>query len=192
MPKQSAAVQLPVPVELIERRIYVIRGQKVMLDRDLAGLYEVETFRLNEAVKRNSSRFPADFMFQLTSAESQSLTSQFAMSNGRGGRRTLPNAFTELGIAMLSTVLHSDRAVQMSIRIIRAFMRLRALMASQVALARRMEKLEATQKDHGDILSVVIKDIATLEKNVVKRFRALAKPRRKPAKIGFVLTPESR
>jgi len=107
----------------------------------------------------------------LTSAESQSLTSQYAMSNGRGGRRTLPYAFTEHGVAMLSTVLHSDRAVQMSIRIIRAFMRLRALMASQVALARRMEKLEATQKDHGDILSVVIKDIATLEKNVVKRFR---------------------
>src|SRR5512133_1679647 len=103
--KQTVAGQLPVPVELIERRIYVIRGQKVMLDRDLAGLYNVPTFRLNEAVKRNRNRFPEDFMVQLTPEES--LTSQIAMSNGRGGRRTLPYAFTEHGVAMLSSVLHS-------------------------------------------------------------------------------------
>jgi hypothetical protein len=190
--KQSAAVQLPVPVELIERKIYMIRGQKVMLDRDLAGLYDVATFRLNEAVKRNRSRFPEDFMFQLTAAERESLTSHFAISNGRGGRRTSPYAFTEHGVAMLSSVLHSERAVQMNILIIRAFMKLRAFVAGQTALARRIEKIEATQKDQGAILSIVVSDIETLEKNVRNQFRKLAKPRRKTPQIGFVTTPKSR
>lgn len=185
--KETAADQLPVPVELIERRIYVIRGQKVMLDRDLAGLYNVPTFRLNEAVKRNRNRFPEDFMFQLTPDETGSLTSQIAMSNGRGGRRTLPYAFTEHGVAMLSSVLHSERAVQMNILIIRAFMKLRALVAGHTALARRIERLEATQRDQGTVLSIVVNDIETLSKDVRTEFRKLASPRRrKPAKIGFV------
>ena len=108
------------PLELIERRIYVIRDQKVMVDSDLAELYQVATFRLNEAVKRNRDRFPDDFMFQLTKEEADALTSQFAMSNsGRGGRRTRPYAFSEHGVAMLSSVLKSPRAVQMNIAIIR-------------------------------------------------------------------------
>lgn len=94
-PSQSAGSV--VPVQLIERRIYILRGHKVMIDSDLAVLYRVPTFRLNEAVKRNKTRFPADFMFRLTKKESDSLTSHFAMSNGRGGRRTLPYAFTEHG-----------------------------------------------------------------------------------------------
>jgi hypothetical protein len=101
-----------VPVELIERRIYLIRGQKVMLDSDLAELYQVQTFRLNEQVKRNRTRFPQDFMFQLTKEETRSLTSQSARSKPRrGGRRAFPYAFTEQGVAMLSTVLNSDRAI---------------------------------------------------------------------------------
>src|ERR1035438_1084237 len=104
MPKKlsSPADQLPLPVELVERRIYLVRGQKIMLDSDLAELYQVPTFRLNEAVKRNRDRFPEDFMLQLTREEARDLTSQIAISkNGRGGRRTAPYAFTEQGVAML-------------------------------------------------------------------------------------------
>ena len=99
--KASDSSKLRIPVTLIERRIYLIRGQKVMIDTDLAELYGVPTFRLNEAVKRNRKRFPSDFMFQLRKKESESLTSQFAISKkGRGGRRTLPYVFTEQGVAM--------------------------------------------------------------------------------------------
>jgi len=152
-------------VELVERRIYLIRGQKVMLDSDLAELYQVPTFRLNEAVKRNRNRFPEDFMFQLTAEEADSLTSQFAMSKpeGRGGRRTLPYAFTEHGVAMLSSVLNSDRAVQMNIVIIRVFVRMRELLSSHKALAEKIEKLERTQKQHGSILVAVVQDIQRLK-----------------------------
>src|SRR5437773_11622344 len=132
-----------VAVELIERRIYLIRGQKVMLDTHLAELYQVQTYRLNEQVKRNRARFPLDFMFQLTQEEAKSLTSQFAMSKpGRGGRRTPPYAFTEQGVAMLSTVLNSDRAIQVNIAIMRAFVRLRAMLATHADLARRLNELE--------------------------------------------------
>src|SRR5690348_9652781 len=125
MPKDRSSKDptdlLPVPVEMIERRIYLIRGQKVMLDSDLAELYQVLTKNLNLAVRRNTNRFPTDFMFQLTKEEAESLRLQFATSNvGRGGRRYLPYAFTEHGVAMLSSVLNSERAVQMNILIIRA------------------------------------------------------------------------
>jgi hypothetical protein len=101
-----------VPVEIIEKKILLIRGEKVMLDADLAELYEVETFNLNKAVKRNIDRFPQDFMFQLTREEVDSLRFQIGMSKkeGRGGRRYLPYAFTEQGVAMLSSVLNSERA----------------------------------------------------------------------------------
>src|SRR5215831_16064430 len=116
MPETTAPHDLSVQVEFVARKIYVIRGQKVMLDSDLADLYQVPTFRLNEAVKRNRDRFPEDFMFQLTKEEADALTSQFAMSKtGRGGRRTIPYVFTEHGVAMLSSVLNSHRAVQMNI-----------------------------------------------------------------------------
>src|SRR6266498_434189 len=120
-----------IPVELVERRIYLIRGQKVMLDSDLAELYQVLTKNLNLAVRRNLDRFPEDFMFQLTAEEAESLRLQFATSNvGRGGRRYMPYAFTEHGVAMLSSVLNSPRAVQMNILIIRAFVKLREMLAS--------------------------------------------------------------
>jgi hypothetical protein len=189
--KKSAALQLPMPVELIERRIYVIRGHKVMLDRDLAGLYEVETKYLNLAVRRNRQRFPEDFMFQLT--DDEILRLQLAKSSSHGVRRYHPYVFTEHGVAMLSSVLHSERAVQMNILIIRAFMKLRALVAGQTALARRIEKIEATQKDHGGVLSIVVNDIETLTQNVKKGFRRLSEPRRrKTSQIGFVTTPKSR
>ncbi|MCX5900526.1 MAG: ORF6N domain-containing protein, partial [Proteobacteria bacterium] len=124
-----------VPVELIENKIFMIRGLKVMIDRDLAELYGIPTFRFNEAVKRNRKRFPDDFMFQLTAAEDAALTSQIAISNnGRGGRRSLPYAFTEQGVAMLSSVLNSDRAIQVNIQIIRTFIKLRKLLATHADL----------------------------------------------------------
>jgi hypothetical protein len=157
-------------VETIERRIYVIRGLKVMLDRDLAELYQVPTKRLNEAVARHLNRFPSDFMFRLTAEEARALRSQFAASKGRGGRRYLPYAFTEHGVAMLSSVLHSERAVEMNILIIRAFVRLRQLLATHKDLARRIEQLEAaqeqharTQKQHASILVAVVQDIQRLK-----------------------------
>lgn len=135
----------PVPIERIERAILVLRGHKVMLDADLATLYEVETRALVQAVKRNLARFPQDFMFQLDSAEVEVLRSQSVISNppGRGGRRTAPYAFTEQGVAMLSTVLRSPRAIAVNIEIMRAFVRLRLLLASNKELARRLDHLEA-------------------------------------------------
>ncbi len=123
----------------------LIRGQRVMLDADLAVLYEVSTKRLGEQVRRNGQRFPADFMFRLTAAEARVLRSQFATSSlgrGWGGRRYIPYAFTEHGVAMLSSVLRSSRAIQVNIAIMRAFVRLRGLLASNETLARKLDELE--------------------------------------------------
>jgi len=160
----SPTDQLPVPVESVERRIYVIRGQKVMLDSDLAELYQVETRTLVQAVKRNMDRFPEDFMFQLTHEEGESLRSQIVISNEvRGGRRYLPYVFTEHGALMLSSVLKSKRAVQMSIRVVRVFIGLREMLATHKDLATRMEKLEAGQKGHASILSVIVEEIKKLK-----------------------------
>lgn len=146
----------------VEGLIRVVRGQKIMLDSDLAGLYGVPTFRLNEAVKRNICRFPDDFMFRLSSEEGKSLTSQIAMSKGRGGRRTLPNAFTESGVAMLSSVLNSERAVQMNI----AFVRMREIMAHNRELAARMEKLERNHDHTSSVIEVIVEDIDRLAQEI--------------------------
>jgi ORF6N domain len=132
-----------VPVELIERRIYLIRGHKVMLDSELAELYQVPTKVFNQSVSRNRNRFPEDFMFQLTVEEDQSLRSQIVTSKvGRGGRRYRPYVFTEQGIAMLSSVLNSERAVQVNIAIMRAFVRLREMIESNKELAAKLDQLE--------------------------------------------------
>jgi phage regulator Rha-like protein len=146
-----------IPSERIERCIYLIRGQKVMLDGELAALYGVETKVLNRAVKRNLDRFPVDFMFQLSAEEAESLRCQFGTLNGdpalrsqivtlksgRGQhRKYLPYAFTEQGVAMLSSVLRSERAVQVNIAIVRAFVKLREMLASNRELARKMEEME--------------------------------------------------
>src|SRR3989344_9652427 len=120
-------MNIQLPDETIYRKIFVIRDQKVMLDNDLAELYQVDTKRLNEQVKRNNDRFPVDFMFQLTKSETNNLKSQFATSSW-GGKRKPPYAFTELGVAMLSSVLNSERAVQMNIYIMRAFVKLRKIL----------------------------------------------------------------
>ena len=145
MPPAEAA-----PVPLIESRILLIRGQKVLLDADLATLYQVETKALNRAVKRNADRFPADFMFQLTAEEAaEVLRYQSGTSNetGRGGRRYRPYVFTEQGIAMLSGVLTSPRAVQVNIVIMRTFVRLRQLLATHEELAHQLEQLRWRQEE---------------------------------------------
>jgi len=126
----------------IESLIYIIREERVMLDQDLAALYEVETKALVQAVQRNIGRFPPDFMFQLSFQEFTALRSQIVTSKGRGGRRTAPYAFTEHGVAMLSSVLRSERAVEINIEIIRAFVKLRQLVASNAELTGRLNRLE--------------------------------------------------
>ena len=132
-----------IPAARIDRRILLVRGHRVMLDRDLAALYGVPTKRLNEQVRRNLGRFPPDFMFQLTAREAEALRSQLATSKpGRGGRRYAPYVFTEQGVAMLSSVLNSDRAIQVNIEIMRAFVRLRSMAASYTELARKVDALE--------------------------------------------------
>jgi hypothetical protein len=135
-------VQAIIRLERIEQAIYWFRGHKIMLDTDMAALYDIGVSRLNEAVKRNLGRFPDDFMFILTSEESNSLQSQFAIAKGRGGRRTQPYAFTQEGVAMRSSVLRSPRAVAVNIQIMRASVRLRQLLAGHAELARKVAELE--------------------------------------------------
>lgn len=150
---QIVTSKVEIPAGRVERRILSIRGQRVMLDSDLAELYCVETKVLNQAVRRNIERFPQDFMFQLAPEEADGvrelqdgsvLRSQTVTSkDGRGGRRYLPFAFTEQGVAMLSSVLRSPRAVQVNIAIMRAFVKLREILASHAELARRIEEMES-------------------------------------------------
>ena len=131
-----------IPRERIEQTILLIRGEKIMLDVDLATLYGVETKVLVQAVNRNLDRFPSDFMFQLTSEESEELKKHFASKSKWGGRRYPPYAFTEQGVAMLSSVLKSQRAVQVNIEIMRTFVKLRRLLSSNEQLAKKLEHLE--------------------------------------------------
>ncbi len=168
------AYQGLIPVERIERVILVLRGQKVMLDKDLSALYGVDVRTLNQAVKRNVARFPKDFMFQLSDEETNALRSQFVISkqNGKGGRRFLPYAFTEQGVAMLSSVLRSPRAVQVNIEIMRAFVRLRQMLQSNVVLAR---KLAALEKKYDARFKIVFDAIRAL----------MTPPARPKRRIGF-------
>jgi hypothetical protein len=147
-----------VPDYSIERRIHMMRGQKVMLDSDLAELYGVQTKRLNEAVKRNAERFPATFMFQLTDAEAATMRSQFAISSRRKIKYQ-PLAFTEHGVLMLSAVLNSRPAIQMSILVVQAFVRLRQMIAANEDLAVRVDKLEANHRQVSSILEMLINEI---------------------------------
>src|SRR5215468_7548442 len=149
--------------ELIERKIYLIRGHKVMLDANLAELYGVTTGNLNLAVRRNQRRFPRDFMFQLTREEAQSLVLQNARAKGRGGRRTPPYAFTEQGVAMLSSVLNSERAIEVNITIMRAFVRLRAMLATHAELARRLDDLEQKYDEQFRVVFEAIRELMTPE-----------------------------
>ena len=131
-----------VPIERVERAILLLRGHRVMLDADLANLYGVETGALTRAVRRNANRFPGDFMFQLTKQEFDDLRCQNGMSSEWGGRRYSPYAFTEQGVAMLSSVLRSERAILVSVEIVRAFVRLRQILADHADLARKLADLE--------------------------------------------------
>src|SRR5262245_8053419 len=137
-----ASKELLIPAERIEQAILLIRGEKVMLSTDLAKLYGVAPRVLVQAVKRNSDRFSSDFMFQPTKKEYGNLKSQFVTSSWGGARRALPYAFTELGVAMLSSVLKSKRAIHVNVEIMRAFVRLRQLLASHADLARKLAELE--------------------------------------------------
>jgi hypothetical protein len=149
---------IAVPAEMIHRCIYLLRGHKVMIDVDLANLYKVTTGNLNLAVKRNLDRFPEDFMFQLTKTEFESLRLQFAISN-RGGRRYRPYAFTEQGVAMLSSVLASKRAVQVNIAIMRAFVHLRKMLSSHEDLARRLNEMEKRYDHRFKVVFDAIRDL---------------------------------
>ena len=132
-----------VPAEIIVNKIYVLRGRKVMLDSDLADLYQVQAKELNRQVRRNINRFPSDFMFQLALEEASNLRSQIVISSSSyGGRRYLPLAFTEQGVAMLSSVLHSKRAVQVNIAIMRAFVKLREILSTNKELTEKLKEME--------------------------------------------------
>jgi len=153
---------LEIQTENISGLIYFIRGEKVVLDFDLAIRYEVQTKNLNLAVKRNISRFPPDFMFRLTKSEWNSLRLQIATSNSKGGTRYLPYAFTEQGVAMLSGILNSDRAVQVNIAIMRAFVQLRKFLETNKELALKIEALESTVSGHDESIHLIFETIRAL------------------------------
>jgi len=166
----------PVATERIERSILVLRGHKVMLDADLATLYDVPTKVLVQAVKRNLERFPQDFMFQLEKQELAILRSQ-SVTSSWGGRRYPPYAFTEQGVAMLSTVLKSPRAIAVNIEIMRAFVRLRLILSSNKELARRLDQLEAKTDAKFKVVFEAIRELMTPPE-----------PKKRP--IGFVTPKE--
>jgi hypothetical protein len=166
-----------VPIEHIEQRIFLVRGKKVMIDFHLAEIYGVQTKILNKAVARNRHRFPEDFLFQLTPDEWNSLKFQFGTSKviGRGGRRYLPNAFTEHGVVMLASVLNSDAAIKASILVVRAFVRLREILSANAELAAKLKELESKIIQHDSEIQ-----------NLFDAIRQLMQPPEKPKRqIGF-------
>ena len=164
-----------IPSERIEKRILLLRGQKVMLSTDLAELYEVAPKVLVQAVKRNSTRFPGDFMFQLDLQEVRNLKSQFVTSSWGGRRRAAPYAFTEQGVAMLSSVLKSERAVQVNIAIMRAFVKLREILSTHKELAHKLGQLERKIERHDEEIKVIF--------DAIRQLMSPPEPKRK--KIGF-------
>ena len=178
-----------IPAERIERSIVLLRGQKVMLDSDLASMYGVETKALTRAVRRNADRFPEDFMFQLSDEEFDDLRRHLGTSSSWGGRRYPPYAFTEQGVAMLSSVLRSARAVAVNIEIMRAFVRLRAMLASHADLARKLDALERKYDAQFKVVFDAIRQLMTPPaKKVELGFHTL----RKPAKSKKPATEEPR
>ena len=164
-----------IPIEAEAQSIRWIRGQKVLLDSDLAALYGVQTKNLNKAVKRNAERFPADFMFQLTPEEVRSLRFQFGTSKARGRLRYRPSAFTEQGVAMLSSVLKSDRAIRVNVAIMRTFVRLRQTLESNRELAQKFSELERRVGKHDDEIAAILEAIR----------RLMAPPEKPRREIGF-------
>ena len=170
---------LMIPDEVLMNKIFLIRGQKVMIDSDIAELYKVETRRLNEQVKRNIDRFPINFIFQLTKEEFENLKSHFATSSW-GGRRKLPYAFTEHGILMLANVLKSDRAIKMSIRIIEVFVKIREVLLTHKDVLLRLEKIEKSITEHDNNILIIFEYLKQLEQ--VKKEQLNHKNRKR---IGF-------
>ncbi len=169
------------PDEAIISKIYVIRGKKVMIDRDLAELYDVETRVLNQAVKRNEKRFPEDFMFQMSKEEMQEWKSQIVISNSeKMGLRKSPLVFTEQGVAMLSSVLNSDRAIMVNIQIIRVFTKMRKLVETHKEILKKLEQLEKKDIEQDDKIMLIFEYLKQLEK--AKQEELEHKHRRK---IGF-------
>lgn len=170
---------VPIPIERVDKAIFIVRGEKVILDSDLAKLYGVSTTRLNQQVKRNPDRFPNEFKFQLSKEEYQTLILQSATTKGRGGRRKLPNAFTEYGAIMAANVLNSDVAVRASVEVLKAFKRQREMLKSNAELAKKLSVLERKYNAQFKI--------------VFDAIRQLMSPPRPPRKeIGFRSTPEKR
>ena len=157
----KATKAMIIPDELVINKIYLIRGQKVMLDEDLAELYQVETKRLNEQVRRNIERFPDDFMFKLTHNEFENLKSQFATSSW-GGRRKLPLAFTEQGVSMLSGVLNSEIAIRVHIQIIRVFAKMKELLLTHKDILLQLEKIEKKLTGHDEDIQLIFKYLKQL------------------------------
>ena len=151
----------------IEKMIYVIRGQKVMLDSDLAELYDIETRVFNQAVRRNLERFPADFMFELSDQEHEALNTHFGNLETHGGRRKKPLVFTENGVAMLSSVLNSTRAIQMNIAIMRTFTKLRSFLALESGISERLDKLE---KSTNHLFKIVFERLDSVEDNELPKY----------------------
>jgi hypothetical protein len=154
--------RLLMTIDSIPERIHEVRGQRIMLDADLALLYGVTTSNLNLAVRRNQKRFPEDFMFQLTPEETQNLILQSAISRSWGGRRHTPNVFTEQGVAMLSGILRSDRAIEVNLAIMRAFVQMRQMLTSNARLARKLEELENKLIAHDYQIEEIIQAIRGL------------------------------
>jgi hypothetical protein len=165
--------------------IVTVRGKRVILDRDLAALYGVPTFRFNEAVKRNRNRFPEDFMFQLTGDEAACLTSQIAMSKSRrGGRRTLPYAFTEHGTVMAANILRSPKAIQMSVFVVRAFIRMRQMLIEQRGLTRKLAELEEELTARLDVHETAINEILG---QIRRLLNSPPEPEPSKKRIGFLV-----
>ena len=157
--EKKASITHLIPQEVIENKIFLIRGKKVMLDRNLAILYEVPPKRLNEQVKRNIKRFPEDFMFQLTKEEADSLRSQFATLKRGQHSKYFPSAFTEHGILMLSSVLNSERAIQVNIQIMRTFTKLKEIIMTHKDLKRKIEDMERKYDQQFKVVFVAIKEL---------------------------------
>jgi hypothetical protein len=177
MPTKSEKKAAVVVIDQVEEKICVVRGQRVMLDSDLARVYQVETRVLNQAVNRNLARFPQDFAFRLTKDEFDSLKSQIVTSNtGRGGRRKLPYVFTEHGAVMLASVLNSPTAVEASIVVVRAFVKMRSVLALHKDLAKRIDQLAKVAVKHENEFDVVFQLLGEIMQN----------PKYLKRKIGFV------
>ena len=173
-------MKIPIPVKQIEQKILLIRGQKVMLSTHLAELYGVETRVLNQAVKRNINRFPRDFMFQLTNIEAEQLVSQNVIPRKKYFGGSLPYAFTEQGVAMLSSVLNSERAVRVNIAIMRVFVKLREMLSTHKELAHKLSQLEQKIEKHDEEIKLIFNAIRQL----------MTSPKSKGTKIGFLREKE--